>query len=647
MPATPSPHATADPAYHKTPGSEPLPGYVLLEPLGRGGYGEVWKCEAPGGLLKAIKFVAAGGEGEHRDETLLRQEFEAFQQVKAIRHPFLLCLERVELVDGELVMVMGLADRHIGDRFNECRTQGLPGIPRDELLGYLREAAEALDVIGAQYGLQHLDVKPANLFLTAGHLQVGDYGLVSKLDDGSGKNRGLTPKYAAPEVLRGRVHTRSDQYSLALVYYELLTGAFPFTGRTPQQMMMQHVSVPPDLSALAEAERRPVGMALAKNPDERYPSCRDFIDAIARCRVFAPRLSTVTTVTPRSTPSGSTTAGPRSLPPGGLGSPSLRAQPPLTNPPTHRPFASDSTKHGTGLSLTGVPRLVGVQKPPPPTPARTALADTQDDCVSLTSAPRTGIRLAEVLAVVPVARLMGEPAPAARIRAEELAQTVLAAAGGTPDDPLPGDIVRTENGTWACRFATTIDSRMAVMKLALVREEFRIACETADERRVVFREAAPTGLFGGGKKSGFEVAVELPEPGNTDVVVTAGIFGKPPTEFARGAESAILRLMEAVRTQLNNVHEKRRHARVPAAFAVSLFPLHSDNRIDDPIDGRTVDVSAGGLAVLADRIPPCKYLYVAFEEVRGLRDVAILVRTIRRKEQPDGTLLTGTYQAAE
>jgi len=275
-----------------------------------------------------------------------------------------------------------------------------------------------------------------------------------------------------------------------------------------------------------------------------------------------------------------------------------------------------------------------------------ANSETQDDCVNLTSAPQSGIRLAEVLAVVPVARLLGEPAPAARLRAEELARVVLVAAGGTPDDPRPGEIVRTANGAWTCQFQTTVDPRLAVMKLALVREEYRIACDTADERRVVFREVAPSGgLFGGGKKSGFEVAVDLPEPGKPGIVVTAHLFGKPSTEFARGAETAIVRLMEAVRAQLNNVQERRRHARVPAAFAVSLFPLRSDDRVGEPIDARTVDVSAGGLAILADHVPPCKYLYVAFEEVRGLRDVAILVRTIRLKEQSGGTLLTGTYQA--
>src|SRR5687768_8957886 len=107
--------------YTKTPGTEPIPGYVLLEPLGRGGFGEVWKCEAPGGLLKAVKFVAGDPEASMLGGRHLRREYEAFQQIKSIRHPFLLSLERVELLDGELVMVMELADRQLGDRFHECR----------------------------------------------------------------------------------------------------------------------------------------------------------------------------------------------------------------------------------------------------------------------------------------------------------------------------------------------------------------------------------------------------------------------------------------------------------------------------------------------------------------------------------------------
>src|SRR5216117_3007899 len=119
MPSADAPEgALCEEPVAREPHSEPIPGYRLLQLLGRGGFGEVWKCEAPGGLHKAIKFVAAGGEH-------YRQELAAFEQVRAIRHPYLLTLERVELVQRELVMVMELADGQINDRFLQCRAEGL------------------------------------------------------------------------------------------------------------------------------------------------------------------------------------------------------------------------------------------------------------------------------------------------------------------------------------------------------------------------------------------------------------------------------------------------------------------------------------------------------------------------------------------
>ena len=170
-------------------------------------------------------------------------------------------LERVELVSGELVMVMELADSSLQVRFDECRAAGLPGIPRDELLKNLADAAEALDLICSRFGLQHLDIKPANLFLVCGHLKVGDYGMVATLEAASNAvvatpRRGFTPKYTPPEVLKDHIDPRSDQYSLALVYQELLTGEFPFPVKSPAQLMMHHASAVPDLTALPAAASR-------------------------------------------------------------------------------------------------------------------------------------------------------------------------------------------------------------------------------------------------------------------------------------------------------------------------------------------------------------------------------------------------------
>src|SRR5436309_9185274 len=139
--------------------AEPIPGYKLIERLGGGGFGEVWKAEAPGGLFKAIKFVYGelmSDAADLDDPSRAEQELKALSRVKTVHHPFILSLERYDIIDGQLIIVMELADRTLFDRFKESRGQGTPGIPREELLSYMEETAEALDLMNSQYQLQHL-----------------------------------------------------------------------------------------------------------------------------------------------------------------------------------------------------------------------------------------------------------------------------------------------------------------------------------------------------------------------------------------------------------------------------------------------------------------------------------------------------------
>src|SRR5262245_28410556 len=83
----------------REPNAEPIPGYRLIEPLGSGGFGEVWKCEAPGGLYKAIKFVYGNLNSLEGDAAGAEQEHKALQRVKEVRHPFVLSMDRIEVVD--------------------------------------------------------------------------------------------------------------------------------------------------------------------------------------------------------------------------------------------------------------------------------------------------------------------------------------------------------------------------------------------------------------------------------------------------------------------------------------------------------------------------------------------------------------------
>jgi hypothetical protein len=267
----------------REPNSEPIPGYKLIEPIGTGGFGEVWKCLAPGGIHKAIKFVYGNLNSLDGDDARALQEMKALERVKEVRHPFVLSIEQIREVGGELCIVMELADKNLHDCLVEYQQAGRPGIPRDVLLGLLDDAAVGLDHLIEKHNLQHLDVKPRNLFTVADRVKVADFGLVKQLErsSGSGLMGGVTPIYAAPETFSNKISKHSDQYSLAVVYVELLTGKRPFTGKNIRQLALQHMTEEPDLSMLPEVDRTVVGKAMAKVPEERHPSCTAFIRALA------------------------------------------------------------------------------------------------------------------------------------------------------------------------------------------------------------------------------------------------------------------------------------------------------------------------------------------------------------------------------
>jgi serine/threonine protein kinase len=290
-------------AFRVEPRAEPIPGYRLMERLGGGGFGEVWKAEVPGGLHKAIKFVYGDLQTSGDDGMRAEQELKALSRVKTVRHPYILSLERFDIVENRLLIVMELADRNLWDRFRECQSQGLPGIPREELLRYFDETAEALDLMNIQYQLQHLDIKPQNLFLVHNHVKVADFGLVKDLQGmATTVTGGVTPVYAAPETFDGWVSRFSDQYSLAIVYQELLTGQRPFAANNVHQLIMQHVQGKPNLGSLPPGDQEVIGRALAKNPDDRHPNCQDMVRALRAASSEAAAARPASTPVPAAPP---------------------------------------------------------------------------------------------------------------------------------------------------------------------------------------------------------------------------------------------------------------------------------------------------------------------------------------------------------
>lgn len=255
------------------PGHEPIAGYVLEELIGRGGFGEVWRAEAPGGIKKAVKFVF----GRH-DDRRAEQEMKSLERIKDVQHPFILGLERFEIVNQQLVIVTELAESSLEDVFNKHRDRGSCGIPRNQLMTFMRDAADALDYLHQLYQLQHLDVKPANLLIVGGRVKVADFGLLKDLQDiECSAIGGLTPIYAPPEVFDGKPSMYSDQYSMAVMYQELLTGTRPFPGRTIAQLATQHVHNAPNLEPLPPSDRPILARALEKSPNRRFKSCSEFV----------------------------------------------------------------------------------------------------------------------------------------------------------------------------------------------------------------------------------------------------------------------------------------------------------------------------------------------------------------------------------
>lgn len=255
----------------------PVGEYKLVKQLGVGGFGEVWLADAPGGVPVAIKIIK-----RPIDDYTARQEHQALLLVKGLSHPCLVQTQAYWVLDDRLVIAMELCELNLRQRLKECQAQGLPGVPKKELLRCFRSAAEALDHLHINR-VHHRDIKPENLLLHHGHLKIADFGLAFLYDGEASMMTAPeagTGRYMAPEVWNRKLSKHSDQYSLALAYAELRLGRPIITGKGTVEFMKQHLEQEPNLEGLPMDEADIVRQALAKNPHDRFESCSAFVEAL-------------------------------------------------------------------------------------------------------------------------------------------------------------------------------------------------------------------------------------------------------------------------------------------------------------------------------------------------------------------------------
>jgi YVTN family beta-propeller protein len=255
-----------------------LAGYRIESVVARGGMGVVYRAtQLALDRLVALKVIAP----EIADDQSFRDRFQRESRLAAsIDHPNVIPVHEAGEADGLLFITMRLVDGV--DLGRLVASEG----PLDDARAarVVSQVADALDAAHAR-GLVHRDVKPANVLVAGGdHVYLTDFGLVKNVDSESGVTQTGqvvgTVNYSAPEQIGARpVDARTDVYALGCVAFQVLTGSVPFARETPVATMYAHTSdAPPVLGR--PAVDAVVARALAKSPDDRFPSAGDFARAL-------------------------------------------------------------------------------------------------------------------------------------------------------------------------------------------------------------------------------------------------------------------------------------------------------------------------------------------------------------------------------
>jgi serine/threonine-protein kinase len=267
-------------------------GYTIVRLLGTGGMGEVYLVQHPRlPRREALKILPAGVSADSE----YRQRFAREADIAAsLWHPHVVAVHDRGEDDDQLWITMDYVEGTDGAQL--MRDRFPHGMPRKDVIEIVSAIADALDYAHERY-LLHRDVKPANILLTDPRLGdrrilLADFGIARAANETSGLTATNVTvgsvAYAAPEQLMGKVlDGRADQYALACTAFHLLTGAPPFSNTNPAVVIGNHLSSSPPRLGDLRADLMPFDPALtkgmAKEPFQRFDTCREFAAALARC----------------------------------------------------------------------------------------------------------------------------------------------------------------------------------------------------------------------------------------------------------------------------------------------------------------------------------------------------------------------------
>ncbi len=253
--------------------------YSIIEPIGKGGMGVVYKAEDI--RLKrniALKFLPAEVlEYPEARERFIREA----RATAALSHPHICTIHEINEEEAEPFIVMEFID-------GQSLRQKIAGKPMDQsqALDIAMQAAEGLNEAHKK-GIVHRDIKPGNIMITtAGQVKIMDFGLAKVLGESLLTKEAMTmgtAAYMSPEQVRGEIlDHRTDIWSLGVVLYEMLTGQFPFKGDSEQSLMYgivhkEQEPISKTQAGISKELENVIHTALAKNSAERYQSMGDFL----------------------------------------------------------------------------------------------------------------------------------------------------------------------------------------------------------------------------------------------------------------------------------------------------------------------------------------------------------------------------------